>query len=88
MSKQNSYKFSPEDFVRAWETSSSTKEVSNKLSAICGRDVPVHLISARASKYRARGVRLKYMKGGRESLDVELLNQVMRDAKGVALSES
>ncbi len=65
------YHVSAEDFVRAWESSTTPAEVAAKLG------MPRPLVNARASYYRRIGVTLKTMKGANaRKLDVEALNKL------------
>lgn len=65
----------PEQFVRAWNTSSSAVEVAQKL------DMAPHSASARASWYRKKGVDLKrFLRGAKPAarLDVAALNKLAK----------
>jgi hypothetical protein len=61
---------SPEDFVRAWQSSSSIAEVVKKLG------MSKSSVASRASYYRQNGVRLKRLNTGR-SLDTDALNAIV-----------
>jgi hypothetical protein len=72
--KNRSYDVSPEDFVRAWQSSSTTQEVSEKLG------MPIPIAVARASAYRKGGVDLKKLsKKASRVLDVEGLNRLIEE---------
>lgn len=63
-------KATPEDFVRAWQTSDSIKSVME----ITG--LSYTSVSRRVSDYRKKGINLKKMKHGRSSIDVDALNKI------------
>lgn len=63
---------SPEDFVRAWQESSNTREVADRLG------ITTRAAAARAGKYRRRGVALKKMRPSTTRLDVAALNALAR----------
>jgi biotin operon repressor len=65
------YRVTPEEFVVAWQTSTSAQEVADKLK------MPKANVLARACSYRKAGVQLKRMKraSGRR-LNVERLNSL------------
>ena len=66
------YNVSPEEFVTAWETSETPLEVATKLN------MPKPIVLARASSYRAVGVRLNKMTRKRvDSLDIAGLNNLI-----------
>jgi len=69
---QKTYHVTAEEFVIAWNTSTSAKEVAEKVG------MPIPIVHARASKYRKAGVRLKDHKvqSGR-SLNVAKLNALI-----------
>lgn len=56
---------SPEVFVRCWESSGSTSEAAEALSAAVGREVSANYARMRASNLRGYGVNLKTMGPGR-----------------------
>lgn len=60
----------PEEFVRAWQSSESTDEVAKKT----GRKASA--CQVRASAYRKRGIKLKYFSTGR--VDVDALNKIIK----------
>lgn len=66
---------SPEDFVRAWQSSGSITEVARKLG------MSVNAVWMRATRYRAKGVRLafEHVRDNRQ-LDVDALNRLAREA--------
>jgi hypothetical protein len=75
------YNVSPEEFVRAWQTSETAQEVADKLK------MPKPIVLARASGYRKDGIHLKKMKRGpKRALDVDALNRLIeqldREKKG------
>ncbi len=72
---RDSYKFSAEQFVSAWQSSDSVDNVAKALTTIAGKPVPRGIVLARASMYKKRGVSLKSLaaKRGRH-LDVDKLN--------------
>jgi hypothetical protein len=70
MGRQN-YEVSAEEFVRAWQQSSSVDEVAEKLG------MPKPIVLARASTYRQKGVKLKAVKRGAKGLDVDTLNAII-----------
>lgn len=86
---QKTYHVTAEDFVIAWNTSTSAKEVAEKVG------MPIPIVHARASKYRKAGVRLRDHKvqSGR-SLNVAKLNalidelEVDRKSEGTKLNAS
>jgi len=53
--KRAKYDIPPEQFIRAWQSSENAAEVSKKLK------MPKAIVQARASGYRALGIRLKKM---------------------------
>ncbi|KKK56234.1 hypothetical protein LCGC14_3066570 [marine sediment metagenome] len=61
-----------EQFVKAWQSSSSIKEVANKLGLSSNN------VSNRAAYYRKKGVRLKIMprRFGGPRIDIEALNKL------------
>ncbi len=63
-------KATPEEFIKAWQTSESTTEVAEK-TGIDKRSVP-----ARASFYRKCGIQLKKHFRGRPRLDIERLSKL------------
>jgi hypothetical protein len=68
------YDVSPEDFIRAWQTSQSADEVAEKLK------MPKGIVHARASNYRTAGIRLKKMPRSRKNkLDVDALNKMIEE---------
>jgi hypothetical protein len=58
-------------FVEAWETSSSTAEVAQKLG------MPRKTVRSRVNQYRELGVKLKLYQRGRQKTDVEGLNRLI-----------
>lgn len=63
------YNVTAEQFVTAWQTSSTAGEVAAKLG------MPKARVQARASKYRKMGVRLRVMRTpSRRTLLVQRLN--------------
>ncbi len=70
--RKKDYGVNPEEFVLAWQTSSSTEEVSRKLS------MPIPIVVARASAYRKSKVHLKkFVKKPSRTLDVDSLNKLI-----------
>jgi hypothetical protein len=69
MSRRN-YGVSAETFVMTWQTSSSAAEVSRRLG------IPVNRCHTRASKYRAKGIKLKPLGKRGRSLDVRSLTEL------------
>jgi hypothetical protein len=70
------YNVSPEDFVRAWQSSKTAQEVAAKLA------MPKPLVHARASNYRRIGVRLKLLgRGNPKRLDVQALNKLIQQTE-------
>jgi hypothetical protein len=68
-------KVSPEDFVRAWQASSSLAEVADKLHlSIAG-------VSTRAQSYRKKGVRLKRFPHRLATIDVAALNAIIDEGE-------
>ncbi len=66
------YNVSPEDFIRAWQSSETAQEVADKLK------MPKAIVLARASKYRQDGVKLKKVKKRhKRKLDVAELNKMI-----------
>ena len=61
---------SPEEFVRAWQTSSRNKEVCKKLG------MKPNTVANRAKKYRELGVNLKEFPSSRHEIDVNALNEI------------
>ncbi len=53
--KQIRFGVSPEDFVRAWQSSPSAQAAADRLG------MPVNAIHNRASQYRKKGIKLKSM---------------------------
>lgn len=71
MSKSyRSYQVTPSEFVVAWQTSRTTREVSEKLG------MPPANVRTRASLYRKRGIRLKKYQPPNQGrhLDIDALN--------------
>jgi hypothetical protein len=66
---------SPEDFVRAWQSSSSAAEVAGKL------DLSIAGVHSRAGFYRKKGVRLKYFRHRLAPLDIDALNAIIDDGE-------
>lgn len=70
--RRRRYDVTPEDFVRAWQTSGTAQEAADKLG------MPKSNVLARASNYRSRGVNLKVMsKASPKRLDVGRLNEAI-----------
>jgi hypothetical protein len=70
------YGVTPEQFIRAWEKARSAQEVADELG------MPKAIVLARASTYRADGIKLKKMKrGNRKSLDIKGLNKLIEDLR-------
>jgi len=68
------YNVSPEEFIRAWQTSASADEVAEKLK------MPKPIVHARATTYRKAGVKLKSMpRKGQGKLDVDALNRLVEE---------
>jgi hypothetical protein len=68
--KRRNYGVSPERFVEAWETSESAAEVAEKLQ------MPKAIVQARASNYRAAGIKLKPMpRRPKNKIDAAALNK-------------
>jgi hypothetical protein len=66
------YNVTATQFVTAWQTSSSVQEVSDRLG------MPKPIVLARASSYRAAGIKLKKIKkANSRSLDVAALNKLI-----------
>lgn len=63
---------SAEDFVRAWQSSSSLAEVAEKLGSTTNN------VNQRGYVLRKKGVELKSMKPGRRPEDVARLNAIIR----------
>lgn len=67
----------PAEFCVIWTTSLSVKEAAERLGVLPNR------ASARASFYRRRGVKLKFMpKASSRPLDVEGLNKIISKSAG------
>lgn len=64
----------PEEFVQIWQRSGTLTEAADALG------VGNQSASVRAMRYRKRGVKLKMFSRGRDSLDVEGLNRLIRKA--------
>jgi hypothetical protein len=62
----------PKEFIQAWQTSSSVKEVATKLR------MTVKAASARAIFYRKKGVALKKMHRGRKGINWSELAEFAR----------
>ncbi len=70
-------KITPEEFVRAWQTSANVSEVADKLG------IPKENCMVRASTYRYLGIKLKHMpRGNVKSIDVAKLNEIIADLGG------
>ncbi len=66
------YSVSPEEFIQAWQSSSSAQEVADKLK------MPKPIVLARASTYRKAGVHIKKMpRVSNRRLDVAALNRLI-----------
>ena len=66
------YKVTPEEFIRAWQTSESADAVAKKLN------MPKPIVHARASNYRMAGIKLKKMpRRPKNLLDVDKLNKLI-----------
>lgn len=63
---------SPEDFVRAWQSSSSMQEVANKLG------IKYNSVAQRGYAYRKRGIQLKKL-SSIDSVNVDELNRLISD---------
>ncbi|MBA4190924.1 MAG: hypothetical protein C0467_23290 [Planctomycetaceae bacterium] len=76
-----STELTPRDFVLAWESSQSLKEVAEKTG------IKASIAAARASLYRSRGINLKKFKQGRKPQDsVEELNKLIEEMGGTPAS--
>lgn len=79
MAKKNNQtvSVSPEEFVKAWQSSTSIDEVAAKTH------MKPFSVVARASRYRKLGVKLKQFErtGRRRSLDIAALNELCEVAK-------
>jgi hypothetical protein len=70
------YNVTPQEFIRAWESSSTAEEVAEILG------MPKAIVLARASNYRLQGVKLKKMpRQNKRKLDVDALNTLIEDLK-------
>jgi hypothetical protein len=68
------YNVTPEEFIKAWQTSDTPQEVADLLN------MPKPIVLARASTYRAAGIKLKKMKrGNKRELNVDALNALIQD---------
>jgi transposase len=63
----------PQAFVQAWEPSSSTAAVAQKLG------MPRKTVRSRVNQYRELGVKLKLYQRGRQKTDVEGLNRLIEE---------
>lgn len=63
-------RITPEQFVKAWQSSDRNKEVCEKLG------MNPNAVANRAKKYRELGVNLKIFPGSRNDIDVESLNEL------------
>jgi hypothetical protein len=69
------YGFTRAQFVEAWESSNSPKEVAKKLSQVVSKEVPVAIVAARKASYKKAGTNLKDMpRRGGGKLDVDAMN--------------
>ena len=84
--KSERYGIGNQTFLVVWETSSSPKEVAEKLSKEIGRDYPVSAAVSKAAFLRKAGVSLKCMDKGREKLDVDSLNAQLAALRGEQVS--
>ena len=68
------YKVSPEDFIRAWQTSNNLNEVQEKLK------MSYSAIASRANNYKKKGIPLKGLVGTHNpKLDIDKLKKLARD---------
>ena len=68
-------KVTPEEFVRAWQASSSVGEAAESLG------LSRRAAASRACFYRKRGVALKLFQRGSRPLDVSALNAIAEGSK-------
>ena len=72
----------PRDFVIAWESSETLKEVEEKTG------IKASIAAARASLYRSRGINLKKFRQGRKPKDtIEELNKLIEEMGGTPASQ-
>jgi hypothetical protein len=70
------YNVTPQQFITAWQTSSSADEVAARLG------MPKAIVLARASGYRQEGIRLKKMvRKNSKALNVAELNKLIEEIK-------
>lgn len=70
--ERTNYNVSPEDFIRAWQTSNTAQEVADRLG------MPKGIVLARASNYRRDGVKLKKLaRRHKRALNVEKMNELI-----------
>jgi hypothetical protein len=69
--KATRYGVTPEDFVKAWSTSSSIDEVMEKTN------LPKNAVYSRVNSYRHKGVKLKRMQRQNKVVNVDALNSIV-----------
>jgi hypothetical protein len=68
------YNVSPAEFVKVWQSSETTQEVSDRLG------MPKPIVLARASSYRKDGIKLKKLRRDRKNaLDIDGLNRLIEE---------
>jgi hypothetical protein len=70
------YDVPPDRFVEVWEKSRTSDEAAQELG------MPKSILHARASGYRAQGIKLKKMRRCRKRLDVDGLNRLVERIRG------
>lgn len=68
-------KFSPEEFVRAWQTSKDIRDVIRRLQTMSASQA-----NSRASRYRKQGVPLKSFPKTGKRLDISNLKKIAEES--------
>lgn len=74
-SKATRYGVSPEEFVKAWASSTSIDEVIKKTG------LPKNAVYSRVNSYRHKGVKLKKMQRPNKVINVDELNKLVQTTK-------
>ena len=64
---------SPEDFVRAWQSSSSMQEIAEKIG------IKYNAVATRGAAYRKRGIQLKILDSASQTINVDELNNLISE---------
>lgn len=87
---RRSYGISRDDFIQAWEPSTTGQEAADKLTAIARKNgklkedevIPKNIVLSRAAIYRKQGVQLKKMdKKNPNKLNIEQMNAKVKEVR-------